>query len=109
MLFKFEMISLKPAFVFQNEVPIWILSVLALYTFTSRPDIGNRYGNIVLLIVSFVSLFTNFRVNNVGHSSFTFYEIKLIIILIVPVLLIISTVLDYYSDTDQSKTSYSKR
>jgi hypothetical protein len=99
-LFKFEMMSLKPAFVFQNEVPIWVLAVLSLYTFTSHPDIGNRYGNIVLLIVSYVGLFINFRVNNVGHSSFTFYEIKLIVIMVVPILLIISTVLDYYSNTD---------
>lgn len=103
------MMSLKPAFVFQNEVPIWVLAVLSLYTFTSHPDIGNRYGNIVLLIVSYVGLFINFRVNNVGHSSFTFYEIKLIIIMIVPILLIISTVLDFYSNTDSTQTDYALR
>jgi len=103
------MISLKPAFVFQNEVPIWVLAVLSLFTFTSRPDIGNRYGNIVLLIVSYVGLFINFRVKNVGLPSFTFYEIKLIVIMLVPILLIISTVLDYYSNTDSAKTDYAFR
>ncbi len=103
------MMSLKLAYVFQNETPIWVLSVLCLYAFTSPCDISNKYGNIVLLIVSFVALLTNFRLNNVSHPYITFFELKLILIYSVPIMLIISTVLDYYSNPDPTKTTFALR
>jgi hypothetical protein len=54
-------------------VPIWALGVVTLYLFTAGADIGNRYGNAILIIVSMISLLTNYRLNNVSHHAITFY------------------------------------
>ena len=94
------MVSLKLAFFLENEVPIWVLGVVSLYLFTAGADIGNRYGNAILIIVSMTALLTNFRSRNVSHHSMTFYELKIMAIMIVPILVIISTALDFYSSTN---------
>lgn len=96
--FKFEMASMKLAFILENEVPIWVLGVVSLYLFTASPDIGNRYGNSILIIVSMIAILTNFRLNSIGHHTITFYEIKIMTVMIVPILLIISTAIDFYSN-----------
>lgn len=96
--FKFTMSSLKIAFVLENEVPIWMLGVVSVYLFNSNPDLGNRYGNAILIIVSMIALLIHFRTNNVAHHNTSFFELKLMMVMIVPVLVMISTTLDYYND-----------
>lgn len=94
------MVSYKLAYVLQNEIPIWMLGVVSLYLFTSPPNIDNRYGNSILIIVSMIALLTNFRINNIQHHSISLYELKIMIVMIVPLLLIISTAVDFYSNTN---------
>lgn len=91
------MSSIKLAFVLQQEVPIWILSFITLFLFHADPNIGNKFSNIILLLVSYISVITGFRLNNVAPKDITFFEIKLMVLTVVPILLTISTTIDYYN------------
>lgn len=62
--FLFTLESFKVAFALQNEVPIFALTFISLYQFFADTAIGNRYSNIILLLVSFISILSNFRLNN---------------------------------------------
>ena len=91
------MSSIKLAFVLQQEVPIWILSFITLFLFHADPNIGNKFSNIILLLVSYISVITGFRLNNVAPKDITFFEVKLMVLAVVPILLTISTTIDYYN------------
>lgn len=97
MAFRFTMSSISIGFVWQQEIPIWILSIVALFLFEAQPNIGNKYSNVILLLVSYVSVISNFRRNNVAQQSLTFFEFKLMALTVVPILLIITTAIDYYN------------
>lgn len=56
-----------------------------------------------------VAMLTGFRLNNVQHTVLTLYEVKLIIVMIVPILLIISTMKDYYSNSDPTLIDFVTR
>jgi hypothetical protein len=107
--FKFQLTSLKIAFIIENEVPIWMLGVVSLYLFNSQPDTGNRFGNAILIAVSMIALLTTFRLKNVSHHSITYYEIKMMMVMVVPMLVIISTTIDFYSNTDSTLTYFALR
>ena len=82
---------------------------MALYLFFAFPDPANRTGNSILVLVSMVAMLTGFRLNNVQHTVLTLYEVKLIIVMIVPILLIISTMKDYYSNSDPTLIDFVTR
>jgi hypothetical protein len=94
--FRFTMSSISVGFVWQHEVPIWILSVVTLFLFEADPNIGNKFSNIILLLVSYISIISNFRRNNTAQQTLTFFEAKLMLLTLVPILLIITTSIDYY-------------
>ena len=96
-LFKFDMISLQYSFVLQNQVPIWILSFVTLMLYEAQPNIGNKYSNIILLLVSYISIISNFRINNIEQMGYSFFEYKVLVLILAPLLLIISTSIDYYA------------
>jgi len=94
----FRLYCFKPALILKEEIPIWILSIISLFLFHSKSDnIGNRFSNIILLLVSYVGVITNFRSNNVSQSGITLYELKTMSLAIVPFLLIISSRIDFYN------------
>lgn len=90
--------SLHLSFVLQNEVPIWILSFVTLMLYEAEPSIGGKYSNIILLLVSYISVISNFRINNIEQMGYSFFELKVLALTIVPILLIISTSIDYYRE-----------
>lgn len=102
-VFRFEMSSLRLAFVLQQEVPIFMLSIVTLFLFHAQPNIGNKYSCIILLLVSYISVISNFRLNNIAQQVLTFYELKLMVLTLVPILLVISTRIDYY-DMDRFRS-----
>jgi hypothetical protein len=91
------MTALKLAFILQQEIPIWVLTFTSLFLFFAPTNIGNKFSNIILLIVSYIALITNFRTNHTGQSTLTFFEIKLMTMVTVPMMLTISTTLDTYN------------
>lgn len=52
------------------------------------------------------ALLTNYRLKNITHHSITFYEIKMMVVMIVPILLIISTAIDYYSNSNLDLSNF---
>lgn len=86
-----------------------MLGVVALYLFFAFPDPANRTGNAILVLVSMVAMLTGFRLNNVQHTILTLYEMKLIIVMVVPILLIISTMHDFYSNADPNLIDFVTR
>lgn len=97
--FQFEMHSLKIASVLKEEIPIWILTLISLFLFQAPNSIGSRYSSIILLIVSYIAVITNFRSNNVSQPVLTFYEMKIMALTAVPILLTITSSIDFYHDT----------
>lgn len=67
------MSSLSIGFVWQHEVPLWILSIVTLFLFEAQPNIGNKFSNIILLLVSYISIISSFRQNNVAQQTLTCY------------------------------------
>lgn len=59
--------------------------------YEAQPSIGSKYSNIILLLVSYISIISNFRINNIEQMGFSFFEGKVVFLTIVPLLLIIST------------------
>ena len=103
------MSSIKIAFVLQNELPIWVLGVVSLYLFTAFPDPANRYGNAILILVSQISLLIGFRLDNISHHTITFYELKMMVMMIPAILIMISTTVDFYSSQDGNATPWQNR
>ena len=95
--FSFELTSYKLAFILKEEIPVWILVICSLFLFYSDAQIENRLANILLLLVSYITIFTSFRQNNVGQPSFTWYEFKLGMLMMIPCLTMIITTIDYYN------------
>jgi hypothetical protein len=95
--FRFTMSSISIGFVWQQEIPIWVLSVVTLFLFEAQPNIGNKYSNIILLLVSYVAVISNFRRSNVAQQVLTFFEFKLMALTLIPILLTITTAIDYYN------------
>ncbi len=91
------MSSLSVGFVWQQEVPIWVISLVTLFLFEAEPNIGNKFSSIILLLVSYISIISNFRRNNVAQQTLTCFEAKLMTLTLVPILLIITTAIDYYN------------
>ena len=91
------MSSLSLGFILQQELPLWVLSIITLFLYEAQPNIGNKYSNIILLLVSYISIISNFRLNNVTQQSLTFFEAKSMFLTLVPILLTISTAIDYYN------------
>jgi hypothetical protein len=91
------MSAMNLAFVLQHEIPIWILSYVTLFLFHAPTNIGGKYSNIILLLVSYISIISSFRLNNEAQSTITLYELKLMVLTIPPILLIITTSIDYYN------------
>jgi hypothetical protein len=85
------------AFFLRQEIPIWVLTFVTLFLFYAPTNIGNKYSNIILLLVSYISVFSNFRLKNQAQQVLTFYELKLMVLTLVPILLIITTYIDYYN------------
>jgi hypothetical protein len=74
-----------------------MLSIVTLFLFHAEPNIGNKYNCIILLLVSYISIISSFRLNNIAQQLLTFFEYKLMILTSVPILLIITTQIDYYN------------
>ena len=95
-VFKFTMSSVKLAFILQNELPIWVLGVVSMYLFYAFPDPANRCGNAILVLVSQIALLIEFRMNNISHHTISFFELKMMVMMTPGILVVISTVHDFY-------------
>jgi hypothetical protein len=68
---RFTMSSLSVGFVWQQEVPLWVLSIVTLFLYQADPNIGNKFSNIILLLVSYISIISSFRRNNIAQQTLT--------------------------------------
>lgn len=91
-------------------IPLLVLCFVSLMTYyADSTQIGNIFGNVILISITLIQQLSNFRSSKYDNNSINFYQATILVIIAINFLLVIITINNYYQLVSSDASDQEKK